>query len=75
MNESPWRKSSYSGGANSTCVEVTTWRKSTYSGGANQACVEVATASAVFVRDTTNREGFTLSVPAATWSAFLATIR
>jgi hypothetical protein len=24
MSESPWRKSSYSGGANSTCVEVAT---------------------------------------------------
>jgi hypothetical protein len=24
MSESPWRKSTYSGGANSTCVEVAT---------------------------------------------------
>lgn len=75
MSESRWRKSTHSGGANSTCVEVTTWRKSTHSGGANQACVEVADASAVLVRDTTNREGFMLSVPAAAWSAFLVTIR
>jgi Domain of unknown function (DUF397) len=75
MSESPWRKSTHSGGANQGCVEVKTWRKSTYSGGANQSCVEVATASAVLVRDTTNRAGCTLSVPADAWSAFLATIR
>jgi hypothetical protein len=37
--------------------------------------VEVATAGAVLVRDTTNRDGATLSVPAAAWNAFLATIR
>jgi hypothetical protein len=51
------------------------WRKSTYSGGANSTCVEVAAASAVLVRDTTNRDGFTLSVPAAAWTAFLAALR
>lgn len=42
-----WRKSSYSVGSNSNCVEATClarpWRKSTYSGGSNSACVEVAT--------------------------------
>jgi hypothetical protein len=31
-------------------------------------------ANAVLVRDTVNRDGVTLSVPAGAWSAFLATI-
>jgi len=51
------------------------WRKSSYSSQSGGACVEVATAGAVLVRDTTDRGGFTLSVPAAAWSAFLATVR
>lgn len=51
------------------------WRKSSYSGnGAN--CVELSSMpGAVLVRDTTNRGGFALSVPAGTWTAFLGTLR
>jgi hypothetical protein len=37
--------------------------------------VEVATAGAVLVRDTTDRDGFTLSVPAAAWQRLTATLR
>jgi hypothetical protein len=52
------------------------WRKSTYSGANGGSCVEVASDyAALLVRDTTNRQGFTLSVPPRAWSAFLATIR
>jgi hypothetical protein len=53
------------------------WRKSSYSGAqAGTSCVELATASqGVAVRDTTDRAGFTLSVPADAWTAFLATLR
>jgi hypothetical protein len=29
----------------------------------------------ILVRDTTDRDGFTLSVPAATWTQFLTTLR
>lgn len=48
------------------------YRKSSYSGGDGANCVEVATDTCrVHVRDTTNREGFTLGVPADTWRAFL----
>jgi hypothetical protein len=37
-----WRKSSYSGGENSACVEVgLQWRKSSFSGGENNECVEL----------------------------------
>jgi hypothetical protein len=50
------------------------FRKSTYSGANGGNCIEVGTADAVLVRDTTDRDGFTLSVPASAWSAFLATL-
>jgi len=74
-SQSPWRKSSHSTGAQSACVEVSTWRKSSYSSGAQSTCVEVAAASAVLVRDTTDRQGCTLTVDATAWTRFLSTIR
>jgi hypothetical protein len=47
------------------------WRKSTYSDGNGGECVELASDSGVIlVRDTTNRTGATLSVPAAAWRRF-----
>jgi hypothetical protein len=50
------------------------WRKSTAS--ANGAdCVEVASAGNVAVRDTKDKDGFTLTVPAGTWTTFLAALR
>ena len=53
------------------------WRKSTYSQASGGDCVEVGSdQGAALIRDTTQRgAGPVLSVPAATWSAFLATIR
>jgi len=51
------------------------WRKSTYSDGNGGACVEVASAQGVMVRDTTDRGGVTLSVPAEAWQRFTATLR
>jgi hypothetical protein len=51
------------------------WRKSSYSNANGGQCVETASAKgAVLVRDTTDRDGVTLSVPAAAWQAFLETI-
>jgi hypothetical protein len=50
------------------------WRKASYSNG-GENCVEVANAEGVAVRDTTDRDGATLSVPAAAWAAFLSTLR
>jgi hypothetical protein len=51
------------------------WRKSSYSGGNGGGCVEVAsTPGAVLVRDTTNRAGAVLAVPAATWRRFTASL-
>ena len=52
-----------------------TWRKSSYSGSTGGSCVEVASAEGVLIRDTTNREGFTLAVSAVAWQAFTATLR
>lgn len=71
---SAWRKSSYSGGSTGECVEVGTWRKSSYSGGSTGNCVEVAGSSATLVRDTTDRGGVTLSLPAPAWHAFITRI-
>jgi hypothetical protein len=51
------------------------WRKSTYSQDTGGACVEVATAGAVLIRDTTNRDGVTLSVTASAWFTFTSTLR
>ena len=46
------------------------WRTATYTGG-NGNCVEVAdTTGVVLVRDTKDREGGTLAVPAEAWQAF-----
>lgn len=46
------------------------WRKSSYSGNGGQNCVEVAGDGMILVRDTTDRDGVTLSVPAGAWQAF-----
>jgi hypothetical protein len=74
-SESPWRKSTYSSGAQTQCVEVATWRKSTHSTGAQSQCVEVATDGVVLIRDTTDRDGGTLSVSASAWSRFISSIK
>jgi hypothetical protein len=48
------------------------WRKSSYSGTSGNACVETASgAGVILVRDTTNRDGFTLGVPADAWATFI----
>jgi Domain of unknown function (DUF397) len=71
-----WRKSSYSGGGNGGCVEMT-WRKSSYSGGSgNGNCVEVAVgAEAIGVRDSKNVTGPTLEFTVDQWRTFLMTAR
>ena len=55
--------------------EVGTWRKASYSA-TNGNCVEVADApGGVLVRDTTDRTGAMLTVPADVWQQFTATIK
>ena len=52
------------------------WRKSSYSANGGQSCVEAASASgAVLIRDTTDRDGATLSFTAATWQSFTNSLR
>jgi hypothetical protein len=52
------------------------WRKSTYSGGNGGDCVEVGTTTAgVGVRDTTDRAGVLLALPAGAWRSLLAKVR
>jgi hypothetical protein len=51
------------------------WRKSTYSTGHGGQCVEVVSDDMVMVRDTTNRDGGTLTFSAAAWKRFLGAIR
>jgi hypothetical protein len=78
MTSSPggwvWRKSSFSeGNGNSDCVEVGRWRKSSFSeGNGNSSCVEVAwTSPIIALRDP---DGGMLTVPAAGWHLFRASI-
>ena len=51
------------------------WRKSSYSSGDGGQCVEVASAEGVAVRDTTNRDGGTLTFSAEAWQRFTDTLR
>lgn len=58
-------------------IDSTTWRKSSFSGGNGGGCVEagVAGEGRVLVRDTTNRNGGTLSIPADAWRTFTDGLR
>jgi len=51
-----------------------TWRKSSYSASQSE-CVEVALAPAVGVRDTKDREGGELAIPATAWAEFTRRVR
>ena len=52
------------------------WRKSSYSGANGGSCVETASgAGMILVRDTTDRDGFTLNVPADEWARFTGSLR
>jgi uncharacterized protein DUF397 len=50
------------------------WRKSTYSV-ENGNCVEVTAAGTVLIRDTQDRDGVTLAIPARAWRSFAAQLR
>jgi hypothetical protein len=55
--------------------EYTDWRKASYSNGQGQ-CVETASnAGTVAVRDTTDRDGGTLTFSAEAWSGFVAGLK
>jgi hypothetical protein len=73
----PWRKSSYSANNGTNCVELATWRKASYSGNNGANCVEVGPTprGRVLVRDTANRDGTVLDIPADAWDRFTASLR
>jgi hypothetical protein len=51
------------------------WRKSSYSGSSG-SCVEMASGNgSVLVRDTTNRDGGTLSFTADAWQQFTGALK
>ena len=51
------------------------WRKSTYSDANGGQCVETASDhGSVLVRDTADRDGVTLSVPADAWQRFTGSL-
>ncbi len=69
-----WRKSSFSEGPQTSCVEVA-WRKSSVSEGAQTDCVEVALGDQdAAVRDSKNAAGPVLTLPAGTWRRFLTAV-
>ena len=52
------------------------WRKSTYSDGNGGECVELASdTGTVLVRDTTDRDGGTLTFTAGAWQEFTGRLR
>ncbi|MDV6010984.1 DUF397 domain-containing protein [Haloechinothrix sp. LS1_15] len=50
------------------------WRTARYSSGGGQ-CVEVSLGPTARVRDTKDRDGGTLDVPATAWQVFTAALR
>ena len=51
------------------------WRKSSHSSGDGGQCVEVARTEGIAVRDTTNRDGGTLTFTARAWQNFLNALK
>lgn len=67
-----FRKSSLSEATN--CAEIGEFRKSAHSN-PNGACTEVAIGTTILVRDTMNRQGFTLEVTSGAWREFIARVK
>jgi hypothetical protein len=52
------------------------WRKSSYSGDSGGNCVELGqSVRGILIRDTKDRDGYVLTIPAGAWRAFLNTIK
>lgn len=57
-------------------AHMTPWRTSSYSSSGGSTCVEAASGSGrVLVRDTTDRDGGTLSFTADVWQEFVSIVR
>ncbi len=50
-------------------------RTSSYSSSNGGECVEIGREGVILVRDSTDRDGGTLSIPAAAWTRFAASLR
>ncbi|MYV39873.1 DUF397 domain-containing protein [Streptomyces sp. SID1328] len=77
MTALAWFKSSYSSNDGPDCVEVAlAWFKSSHSAANENECVEVAlTPDHIHIRDSKNKHGAQLTLPAATWTEFLDSLR
>lgn len=52
------------------------WRKASYSGSGGGGCIEVASSeSVILVRDTTDRDGSTLTFGDKAWGHFVVSLR
>ncbi|WP_030813722.1 DUF397 domain-containing protein [Streptomyces sp. NRRL S-337] len=72
--ELAWFKSSYSGGDGDSCVEIAlSWHKSSYSGDSSGDCIEIAACpTTVHIRDSKDKDGPQLAVPAHAWATFVS---
>ncbi|MGW4031214.1 DUF397 domain-containing protein [Streptomyces sp. NPDC004838] len=77
--ESAWFKSSHSNDSGGACVEVaeltaeSSWFKSSHSDSQGGSCVEVADLTThIGIRDSKDKQGPALVVPATTWTKFIA---
>ncbi|MFG3495044.1 DUF397 domain-containing protein [Streptomyces sp. NPDC047928] len=73
-----WRKSSYSGANEGSCLEVSdAWRKSSYSGGSSGDCLEVndACTGHVPVRDSKNPTGPAVVFGPSAWTSFVGAVK
>ena len=51
------------------------WRKSTYSSSNGGSCVEVGQDGMILIRDTTDRDGGSLTFTASAWQAFADSVK
>jgi len=54
---------------------VGNWRKSTYSDANGGDCIEVASTDVIMIRDTVDRGGSILIVPAEVWQKFTMSLK
>jgi hypothetical protein len=78
LSGATWRKSSYSGANEDSCVEIAAvWRKGSHSGGNEGNCLEVAVTAErlVAARDSKNPSGPVLCFGQREWRSFCREIK
>ncbi|MFE3520509.1 DUF397 domain-containing protein [Streptomyces sp. NPDC059161] len=73
-----WRKSSYSGANEGSCLEVgEVWRKSSYSGESGGDCLEFSDgcSACIPVRDSKNPTGPAVVFGPGAWTAFVGAVK